>query len=96
MALLTFWYRYFSGGGGGGAGVSSSTKANLNKLFDSYRDDAANSPDSIGPDGAMSYFEKLGVDIEGMEALAVMELIQAPTMGEIGREGFVEGWASVK
>jgi hypothetical protein len=44
----------------------------------------------------MSYFEKLGVDIEGMEALAVMELIQAPTMGEIGREGFVEGWASVK
>jgi hypothetical protein len=44
----------------------------------------------------MGYFEQLGVDIEGMEALAVMELIQAPTMGEISREGFVEGWSSLK
>ena len=94
MALLTFEYRYFSGGGG--SGVSSSAKANLNKLFDSYRDDATNSPDTIGPEGSMGYFEQLGVNLEGMDSLAVMEVIQAPTMGEIGREGFVEGWSSLK
>ncbi|KAF2438333.1 DUF298-domain-containing protein [Karstenula rhodostoma CBS 690.94] len=84
---------YFSGGGG--SGIVSSTKSNLNKFFDSYRDDVKNSPDSVGPDGAMGYFEKLGVDLEGMDALAVMEVIQAPTMGEMSREGFVEGWSSL-
>lgn len=44
----------------------------------------------------MGYFEKLGVDLEGMDTLAVLEVIQAPTMGEISREGFVEGWSSLK
>lgn len=44
----------------------------------------------------MQYFEKLGVDVEGLEVLAVMEIIQAPTMGEMNREGFVEGWLAVK
>ena len=87
-------YRYFSAGGGSGA--SSSTKANLTKLFDSYRDDVTHSPDTIGPDGSMKYFGDLDVDLEGMDALAVMEVIQAPTMGEIGREGFVDGWAAIK
>lgn len=70
-------------------------KANLNKLFDSYRDDPS-TPDAIGPDGSMKYFGNLGVDLEGMDAFAVSEVIQAPTMGEISREGFVEGWASLK
>ncbi|KAL5409423.1 hypothetical protein PMIN03_005982 [Paraphaeosphaeria minitans] len=83
---------YFSGGGGSGA--ASLSKSSLNKLFDSLRDDK-NSPDTVGPEGAMGYFEKLGVDLEGMDALAVMEVIQAPTMGELGREGFVEGWSSL-
>lgn len=84
---------YFSGGGG--SVVSSATKNNLNKIFDSYRDDAANSPDVIGPDGSMAYFEKLGVDVEGLEVLAVLEVIQAPTMGEISRDGFVDGWSTI-
>ncbi|KAF9736940.1 hypothetical protein PMIN01_04719 [Paraphaeosphaeria minitans] len=74
--------------------AASLSKSSLNKLFDSLRDDK-NSPDTVGPEGAMGYFEKLGVDLEGMDALAVMEVIQAPTMGELGREGFVEGWSSL-
>ena len=91
--LLTL-YRYFSAGGGSGA--SASTKTNLSKLFDSYRDDP-NSPDTIGHDGCMKYFmTDLEVDLEGMDALAVMEIIQAPTMGEMDRKGFVDGWAAIK
>lgn len=43
----------------------------------------------------MKYFENLGVDVEGMEVLAVLEIIQAPTMGEMSREGFVDGWSSL-
>lgn len=40
----------------------------------------------------MSYLQQLDVDLEGMDSLAVLEIIQAPTMGEIAREGFVNGW----
>jgi DCN1-like protein 1/2 len=40
----------------------------------------------------MSYLQQLDVDLEGMESLAALEIIQAPTMGEISREGFVNGW----
>jgi DCN1-like protein 1/2 len=40
----------------------------------------------------MSYFADVDVDLEGLESLAANEVIQAPTMGEISREGFVNGW----
>ena len=41
-----------------------------------------------------SYLTDIGVDIEGLESLAALELIQAPAMGEMAREGFVNGWAA--
>jgi hypothetical protein len=91
---LTFSCRYFTGGGGSAAAPAG--KGNVNKLFDSYRDDVANEPDVVGPEGSMKYIEKLGVNPEGLEVLAVLETIQAPTMGEMSREGFVEGWLAVK
>ena len=40
----------------------------------------------------MKYFQEIDVDVEGLESLAVLEVIQAPTMGEMSREGFVNGW----
>lgn len=40
----------------------------------------------------MNYLPQLDVDLEGMDSLAALEIIQAPTMGEISREGFVNGW----
>jgi DCN1-like protein 1/2 len=61
-------------------------------MFDTYREDVANSPDTVGPEGSEEYFTKLGVDLEGLDAFVVMEIIQAPTMGEMSREGFVDGW----
>ena len=87
--------RYFASGGGGSA-ASPAGKSTLNKLFDSFRDDAENEPDAVGPEGSMEYLEKLGVDPEGLEVLAVLETIQAPTMGEMSRTGFVDGWLAAK
>jgi DCN1-like protein 1/2 len=93
--LLTSVYRYFAGGGGG-ATASPAGKSTLNKLFDSFRDDAENEPDAVGPGGSMAYIEKVGVDPEDLEVLALLETIQAPTMGEMSRKGFVDGWLAVK
>lgn len=64
----------------------------MEKLFDKYRENASDEPDLVGVDGTMSYLQQLEVDLEGMDSLAVLEIIQAPTMGEITREGFVNGW----
>lgn len=85
---------YFAGGGGGSA-TSMGGRSALNKLFDGLRDDVANAPDAIGPDGTMTYFEKLGIDLEGLEVLVVQEIVQAPSMGEMTRSGFVDGWSVV-
>ncbi|KAL1654209.1 Scaffold-type E3 ligase [Didymella pomorum] len=68
------------------------TKTNLNKLFDKYRDNATTEPDLIGPEGSMGYLQELGVDPEGVDCFAASEIVQSPTLGEITREGFVNGW----
>lgn len=84
----------FYSGGNSGAGASSATKSNLTKQFDAYREDVANAPDTVGTEGTMDYFGKLDVDVEGLEVLVISEVIQAPTMGEMSREGFVNGWSN--
>jgi hypothetical protein len=40
----------------------------------------------------MKYFQDTGVDAEELDALAALEIVQAPTMGEMSRKGFVAGW----
>ncbi|EON69902.1 hypothetical protein W97_09166 [Coniosporium apollinis CBS 100218] len=74
---------------------SSATKTNLNKLFDRYRDDPRSNPDSIGLDGASNYFHDIGVDLEDVGLFIVSEIVQSPSMGELTREGFVNGWSSL-
>jgi DCN1-like protein 1/2 len=44
----------------------------------------------------MAYFDALGVNIEDASMLVPMEIIQAPTVGEIDKEGFVNGWKAVQ
>lgn len=44
----------------------------------------------------MKYFHDTDVDVEGLESLAAFEVVQAPTMGEMSREGFVNGWQERK
>ncbi|KAF2111468.1 Cullin binding-domain-containing protein [Lophiotrema nucula] len=85
---------YFSGGGGATSNTSGS-ESKLRSLFDKYRDDPKNSPDIIGVDGSMKYLDAIGVNLEGLDSFAAMEIIQAPSMGEISRDGFVNGWAAV-
>lgn len=40
----------------------------------------------------MAYLENLNVSLENAEFLVVLDLVQAPSVGEITREGFVDGW----
>jgi len=40
----------------------------------------------------MNYFGDLGVDIETAEVLVPVEIIQAPAMGVMTKESFINGW----
>jgi len=83
---------YFSGGSGAPAS-SISAKSSLNKIFDKYRD--PNSPDSVLMEGMAKYLGDISVSIEDIGMLAVSEIVQSATMGEMSREGFVEGWSTL-
>ena len=43
----------------------------------------------------MQYFEQLSIDLESVEFLVPMEIVQAPALGEIGKEGFLAGWRRI-
>lgn len=92
--MLTARYRYFSGGGS--ANGATAVKTTLSKLFDKYREDAAGEPDSVGIGGTMKYFEDLDINVEDLDSFVVFEIVQAPTMGEMTRDGFVNGWQERK
>lgn len=92
--MLTGFFRYYSSGGGT-SGVVNASKATLTKLFDQYRDGSTDA-DVVGVEGTMKYFQEIGVDVEGLESLAALEIVQAPTMGEMTRDGFVSGWQERK
>lgn len=84
-------HRYFNNGGG--AGGAKPYEANLNQIFDKYTDNPADK-DTIGVEGTMQYLGDLDVPLDDITSLAILELVQAPTMGEITRKGFVEGWTA--
>ncbi|XP_014555941.1 hypothetical protein COCVIDRAFT_101024 [Bipolaris victoriae FI3] len=81
---------YYSGGSTPQA--SPAAKSALNALFDKYREADAQDKDVVGVEGTMKFFADIGVNAEDLDALATFEIIQAPTMGEMSREGFVKGW----
>ena len=43
----------------------------------------------------MAYISKLGFSLEDIEILILFEIIQVPTIGEITRSGFVDGWVKI-
>lgn len=56
-------------------------------------DDENDEKDKLELESTMSYLsEKLGVNLENAELFVVLELVQAPSVGEITRTGFVKGW----
>ncbi|KAL9577114.1 MAG: hypothetical protein Q9212_006582 [Teloschistes hypoglaucus] len=70
-----------------------STAQSLEKLFNHYRDiDKSEETDVIGVEGCMQYFADLGVDLEEPVVLVILTEFNAPTMGEVPRQGFVEYW----
>lgn len=50
----------------------------------------------IGTSGTMQYLTELGVALDEPAVLAVLTELAAPTMGELGRDGFVQGWGALK
>ncbi|KAF2453127.1 Cullin binding-domain-containing protein, partial [Lineolata rhizophorae] len=81
-------------------GSSSTQQANtglrnvLSKTFDHYREDPSNQPDTVGMMGMSKYLDELGVSIEDIGMLVVSEIVKCPSMGEMGRSGFVNGWTT--
>ncbi|KAM3453179.1 hypothetical protein MY3296_003942 [Beauveria thailandica] len=65
----------------------------LDSLFDSLRDDNNDTKDRLELTSTMNYLTTdLKVNIENAELFVVLELLQAPSIGEISRKGYVEGW----
>ncbi|EHK46699.1 uncharacterized protein TrAtP1_005328 [Trichoderma atroviride] len=65
----------------------------LDALFDSLRDDENDEKDKLELESTMGYLsEKLNVSLENAELFVVLELVQAPSVGEITRTGFIDGW----
>lgn len=48
--------------------------------------------DMTGVDGTMTYLTELGVNLENASSLIPLEIVQAPSLGEMSREKFVQGW----
>lgn len=72
---------------------SSSAERALDSMFSSLRDPENDANDKMELNSAMAYFEKtLNLDMSGLEAFVLQELVQAPALGVITREGFVNGW----
>jgi DCN1-like protein 1/2 len=84
--------RFYTGGNAPTPPKASAVAGNLSKLFDKYLDDP-DEKDLIGPTGTMQYLQDLGVQLDEAAMLAVLHEISAPTVGELSRKPFVDGWA---
>ncbi|KAI0532391.1 Cullin binding-domain-containing protein [Xylaria digitata] len=79
-------------GGGSGAASGPNRDTQLNQLFDSLRNEQEDGKDTLGADSAMGYLQSIGVGLEDASLFLAVELLQAPSIGEIPRAGFVYGW----
>ncbi|KAJ5558992.1 hypothetical protein N7461_002964 [Penicillium sp. DV-2018c] len=68
----------------------------ITRLFESYRDDPIESPDTIGITRAMDFLRDINVELDEVACLGIAELLKSPSMGEFTREGFVYGWVNVR
>ncbi len=55
-------------------------------------DEQEDGKDTLGADSAMGYLQSVGVGVEDASLFLAVELLQAPSIGEISRAGFVNGW----
>ena len=80
---------YLNSGGVADTGRITSIEKAFDELVTPARGD---SKDGLSAETTQGYLEELGVDMENAELFVVMELVQAPGIGEIARQGFVDGW----
>ncbi|KAI0476634.1 Cullin binding-domain-containing protein [Xylaria cf. heliscus] len=85
-------YFQTNGGGSGTTAGAGNRDTQLNQLFDSLRNEQEDSKNSLGAGSAMSYLQSIGVGLEDASLFLAVELLQAPSIGEIPRTGFVNGW----
>ncbi|GJN71739.1 defective in cullin neddylation protein 1 [Purpureocillium lilacinum] len=72
---------------------TSALETKLDGLFDSLRDDGNDEKNKLELESTMEYLSnKLKVSIENAELFIALELVQAPSVGEITRKGYVDGW----
>jgi DCN1-like protein 1/2 len=43
----------------------------------------------------MQYLTDLGVNLENAEIFLVLEIVQAPSIGELSKDQFVDGWKAI-
>ncbi|KAL2206211.1 DUF298-domain-containing protein [Sarocladium strictum] len=71
----------------------SPLETSLNTLFDSLRDAANDETDKLELETTMQYIKDiLKVKLDDAGLFVIQELVQAPSIGEITRKGYVEGW----
>ncbi|KAL8879029.1 MAG: hypothetical protein Q9198_003280 [Flavoplaca austrocitrina] len=75
---------------------ASSSTSTLTKLFDTYRDNPKDEPDTIGVEGSMRYLQDLCLSLEEPVVLAILTELAAPTMCELTRSGFIDGWKRLR
>ncbi|KFX89694.1 hypothetical protein O988_08542 [Pseudogymnoascus sp. VKM F-3808] len=87
-------YLYYASGGKPAAAptpVEDKSLASLSNLFEKYRG-SDDEKDSISVDGTMAYLTDLAVNLEDASSLIPLEIVQAPAIGEMTKDGFVKGW----
>ncbi|KAK0736402.1 Cullin binding-domain-containing protein [Apiosordaria backusii] len=76
-------------------------KKQLEALFDEFEteEDKTENHDSgdpaLGADSSMRYLEAVGANPANYSLLVVCDIVKAQTIGEITKDGFVEGWNEV-
>ncbi|KAF2863216.1 DUF298-domain-containing protein [Piedraia hortae CBS 480.64] len=70
-------------------GEQQANRNALNKLFDKYREDPKDTPNEINVEGTSRLLGDMGIALDEIGALVFMELVGAPSLGRLTREGFL-------
>ncbi|KAH7342800.1 Cullin binding-domain-containing protein [Rhexocercosporidium sp. MPI-PUGE-AT-0058] len=77
-----------------GSAAPSKGDDSLSKLFEKYRE-PTDDEGLTTVNGTMRYLADLGIELENAEILVALEIIQAPALGEMSKEHFVEAWKKI-
>lgn len=64
----------------------------IDEYFLTSTDATNDERDTVSVDGTMAYLVELDVNLEDASSLIPLEIVQAPALGEMSKDGFVKGW----